>query len=100
MKLLPLTVNLNAAAPAVMAPGASEVMDGTEFGVIKHPRTQQPDSVIAARTGMMMSARDPRYRHGVVARCAIHPIAQPRCIAGVVLNVGIRGSARTRRLSI
>lgn len=94
MKLLPLTVRVNAAAPAVMDDGVSELTDGIGFGASKLPPLPMPDSMIAARARMLMNAYGPRLRQGVPATGAIDPIAEPRRLACVATKVGIRALAR------
>jgi hypothetical protein len=60
MKLVPLTVSVNDAAPAVADDGESKVMVGVGFGVRKLRAPAEPGSVIAASARMLMSGHGPR----------------------------------------
>jgi hypothetical protein len=73
MKLVPLTVSLNAAAPAVTAAGASKATDGIGFSASSLP--PQQDGVLAARARVTMSVHGRQYCRDVTATGAIDPIA-------------------------
>jgi hypothetical protein len=71
MKLVPLTVSLNDAAPVVTDDGRSDVMEGVGFGVRTFCALAEPGSAIPASARIMMSAHDPRFRQGALAAGAI-----------------------------
>ena len=77
MKLFPLTVRVNAAAPAVTDDGVSEVIDGIGFGASALATSPKPISAIAAKDRTATRTFRPCVLHSVAAAGAIDFIARP-----------------------